>query len=524
MGRLLLLALACPMLCGQALADKRVALVVGNSAYANISPLDNPRNDARLMGETLRSLGFTLIGNGPQVDLDKSGLDNAVQSFGLALQGADVGLFFYAGHGVQVRGSNYLVPVGANPTREADVDFQMVDVALVLRQMEGSGTKLNIVILDACRNNPFASRGLRAAEGGLAQMRAPEGTLISFATQPGNVAQDGVGGNSPYTKALAQTIQQPGLDIFQTFNEVGLVVKQTTGGTQQPWVSSSPIAGNFYFAGAPAGAPAFSQSPSPVLTADEMFWLTIRDSRAPALFEEFLAKFPSSRHVASAQARLSELKNMTVAALPRSLLPAGRYHSEANGYLGTWDVTVSGTSVSVKSNWTCCPRARIDLMHGQIEGQNITLTRDCMGQGASGQCLQVYTGQISGDTASGTFTHNGAHGGSWRIGVITPQKKFSSGRYRSDAGGHRGTWDLTIAGTSVSGKSNWRCCPGVRVDPMNGQIAGQQITLTRDCTGQGVSGQCLQVYTGRIVGDTASGTYTHNGAPSGSWAIEYSGP
>ena len=133
-------------------------------------------------------------------------MDGAVQNFGRQVQGADVALFYYAGHGVQVAGSNYLVPVGANPTREADVDFQMVDVNLVLRQMQGSGTRLNMVILDACRNNPFGARGLRAAEGGLAQMRAPEGTLISYATQPGNVAQDGADGNSPYTKALSATI------------------------------------------------------------------------------------------------------------------------------------------------------------------------------------------------------------------------------------------------------------------------------------------------------------------------------
>jgi uncharacterized caspase-like protein len=176
-------------------AEKRIALVVGNSAYKNITPLDNPSKDASLMAETLGTLGFTLVGGRAQLDLDKSAMDVAVQSFGRQVQGADVALFYYAGHGVQVAGSNYLVPVGANPTREADVDFQMTDVNLVLRQMQGSGTRLNLVILDACRNNPFGSRSLRASDGGLAQMRAPEGTLISYATQPGNVAQDGSDGH-----------------------------------------------------------------------------------------------------------------------------------------------------------------------------------------------------------------------------------------------------------------------------------------------------------------------------------------
>ncbi|MDP3074665.1 caspase family protein [Bradyrhizobium sp.] len=247
LGLAALVALLFAILSGPAAAEKRIALVVGNAAYQNITRLDNPSNDARLMADTLSSLGFTLIGGRAQLDLDKSALDTAVQNFGRQIQGADVALFFYAGHGVQVSGSNYLVPVGANPTREADVDFQMVDVNLVLRQMQGSGTRLNMVILDACRNNPFGARGLRASDGGLAQMRAPEGTLISYATQPGSVAQDGNDDHSPYTKALAATIRQAGLDIFQTFNQVGLAVKRQTGGSQQPWVSSSPIDGTFYF-------------------------------------------------------------------------------------------------------------------------------------------------------------------------------------------------------------------------------------------------------------------------------------
>src|ERR1700685_1408191 len=212
------------------------------------------------MADTLRGIGFTLVGGGALVNLDKAQFDSAVQKFSELIQGADVGLFYYAGHGVQVRGANYLIPVNANPTREADVDFQMVDTALVLRQMEAAGTKLNLVVLDACRNNPFGGRGLRATDGGLAQMRAPEGTLISFATQPGNVALDGEG-NSPYTRALAATIRKSGLDIFQTFNEVGLAVKHATGGSQQPWVSSSPIDGSFYFV---PPQPATTSAPSTV--------------------------------------------------------------------------------------------------------------------------------------------------------------------------------------------------------------------------------------------------------------------
>lgn len=248
-----------------AVAEKRVALIIGNSAYQNVSPLQNPKDDALLVAETLKRLGFALAGGQAHVELDKAGFDSAIQRFGSQLMGADVALFYYAGHGIQVRGTNYLVPVSANPAREADVDFQMVDVNLVLRQMEGAGTRLNIVILDACRNNPFGGRGLRSADGGLAQIRAPEGTLLSYATQPGNVALDGDDGHSPYTRALVEAVQKPGLDVLQTFNQVGLVVKRATGSAQQPWVSTSPIDGTFYFSGGGPGQVATADPQSTVL-------------------------------------------------------------------------------------------------------------------------------------------------------------------------------------------------------------------------------------------------------------------
>jgi carboxyl-terminal processing protease len=301
-----------------ALADKRIALVIGNSNYQNVARLENPRNDAALMATTLRGLGFTLVGDAPQLDLDKAALDLAVQNFGTALQGADVAMFYYAGHGVQIRGANFLVPVGANPTREADVDFQMVDVNLVLRQMDGAGTRLNLVVLDACRNNPFGGRGLRSADGGLAQMRAPEGTLISFATQPGNVALDGEG-NSPYTKALSATIRRSGLDIFQTFNEVGLAVKRATGGSQQPWVSSSPIDGNFYFVN-PAPA---AETPAAAGTDNAaQAWAATRDTTSIAVMDTFIQQYGDSLYGPFARARRDELKNSQVAlATPRAPPP-----------------------------------------------------------------------------------------------------------------------------------------------------------------------------------------------------------
>jgi len=303
-----------------AMAEKRVALVVGNGSYTHVAPLKNPANDARLLAEALRSIGFTVVGGGAQLDLDKQSFEKVVQEFGAKLQGADVGLVYYAGHGLQMRGINYLVPVDANPSREADVGIQMLDANLILNQMEGTGTKLNIVILDACRNDPFSGRALAMVRGrdnemgkmrdigggGLAEMQAPEGTLISFATQPGNVAMDGADGDSPYAKALSETIRTPGLGIFDAFNQVGLKVKRATGGKQQPWMSNSPIDGAFYFVPSQVAAVTsggLSQS------TEEIAWDYLKDTADAESLRRFVTKFPLGVRAGEAQARIAVLEH-----------------------------------------------------------------------------------------------------------------------------------------------------------------------------------------------------------------------
>lgn len=365
-------------------ADKRIALIVGNSTYQNVTHLDNPKNDAKLMADTLRGLGFILIGGAAQIDLDKAGFDQAVRSFGNQLSGADVALFYYAGHGVQVRNSNYLIPVDANPVREADVDFQMLDVALVLRQMEGSGTKLNLVILDACRNNPFGGRGLRATSPGLAQMQAPEGTMISYATQPGNVALDGADGNSPFTKALTTTMRKAGLDIFQTFNEVGVIVKRSTGGAQQPWVSSSPIDGNFYFTSPPAGPSAAgtpSQADRP--SEAERAWSLTKDTTSQAVLEDFVRQFGTTVYGSMARARLDELKRERLAAIAKppptsapsqvqeAAIPVPAFATDAK-LLGRFDDWAAYTATS-KGLKICFALTRLSGSKSPKDGQAYTM-------------------------------------------------------------------------------------------------------------------------------------------------------
>jgi Caspase domain len=177
----------------------------------------------------------------------------------------------------------------------------------VLKQMEIAGSTLNLVILDACRNNPFGGRGLRDAGQGLAVMRAPRGTLISYATQPGNVALDGTTGHSPYTAALAETIRRPGLQVLEVFNEVGLAVDQATGGRQQPWVASSPLDGVFYFLGPTTVNIAPPSAAQPTRDAEIVFWQSISQSNNPADFEEYLRKFPQGQFSGLARNRLAAL-------------------------------------------------------------------------------------------------------------------------------------------------------------------------------------------------------------------------
>jgi uncharacterized caspase-like protein len=380
-----------------ALAENRVALVVGNASYRNIPRLANSVSDATLMASTLKTLGFRLVGDDAQIDLDKTAFDNAVRAFGSQLQGADVALFYYAGHGLQVRGTNYLVPVGANPVREADVDFELEDVSRVLRQMEGSGTRLNLVMLDACRNNPFGGRGLRAIDSGLAQMRAPEGTLISFATQPGNIAQDGADGHSPYTRALVQTILRPGLGVFDAMNQVGLTVKRSTGGEQQPWLSSSPIDGSFYF----AGAATTGGTPGPNLDAAPL----------PRPAEAVTAALPAQDSAARAQPNQPKNTEVAMTAPVQTAPPVQSDQGKADRgvaiYNGKWTGNLTGSCPHVSTG-------TVVFNNGSIRGSMF---------GARGSGRVTADGTVSGQftaiglihgTVTGRMTSSTSGGGTWR--------------------------------------------------------------------------------------------------------------
>ena len=237
-----ILALAAAVwLCGEAAAERRTALVIGNGAYRD-APLRNPVNDARDMAEALRRVGFEVI---LREDADLRQMEQAVDLFWQRLKAGGTGLFFYAGHGVQVSGRNFLVPVDANVSAEQDVKYRCLDAGLVLGRMENAGNGVNIVILDACRNNPF-SRSLRSLEAGLARMDAPTGSLIAYSTAPGAVAADGIGRNGVYTKHLLAVLDAPAMPLEEVFRRVRVGVMAETGKRQVPWEATS-LTGLFYF-------------------------------------------------------------------------------------------------------------------------------------------------------------------------------------------------------------------------------------------------------------------------------------
>jgi formylglycine-generating enzyme required for sulfatase activity len=244
-----------------AAADVKIALVIGNSEYPN-GPLPNPANDAKMMGDTLSGLGFDVI---LRRNADQNTMKRAIEDFGSRLEkagGSAVGLFYYAGHGAQLNGRNYLIPITARIEREGDMEIEAVSADWVIEQMRYARNRLNIVILDACRNNPF-TRSMRSVDRGLATMDAPAGILIAYSTAPGSVAQDGNGHNSPYTEALSQAMRNQREPVEQLFKHVRVAVMGNTDGKQVPWESSS-LTGDFYFT-PPASAPAATM-PAPAPT------------------------------------------------------------------------------------------------------------------------------------------------------------------------------------------------------------------------------------------------------------------
>jgi len=226
--------------------QKRLALVVGNANYEHGGSLPNPVNDAKAISVALQSVGFEVMS---YENVTQKELKMAINSFGQKLKGYEVGVFYYAGHGIQNKGMNYMIPVEADLQTEAQVEFDCVAADRVLAYMDAAQVKVNVIIMDACRNNPFERSWHRSANGnGLAMMNAPTGSLIAYATAPGRVASDGTGSNGLYTSALLKYLGDPKLTIEQVFKKVRTEVTEKSMGAQVPWETTSLTGDDFYFA------------------------------------------------------------------------------------------------------------------------------------------------------------------------------------------------------------------------------------------------------------------------------------
>ena len=321
-----------------ALAEKRVALVVGNSAYQSTPALTNPRNDANDISAALKALGFQVVEG---FDLDKATFDRKIRDFATALDGAAAGVFFYAGHGLQVAGQNYLVPVDAQLTTAAALEFEMVRADVVHRVME-SQTNTNVLFLDACRDNPLARNlaraiGTRSSEigRGLAAVESGVGTLISFSTQPGSVALDGTGRNSPFARALIKHMSSATDDLSAILISVRNDVMTETQRKQVPWEHSA-LTGRFYF-----GSTGQTEQPTRVapdrLSDAAQAWDRTRDQPDMALLEEFAVQYKETFYAHLARARINELKKHPTeiaSTTPASSLPPSP--SRAPPFDGVW--------------------------------------------------------------------------------------------------------------------------------------------------------------------------------------------
>lgn len=283
---------------------RNIALLIGNSNYAAIGQLDNPANDARDLAATLNAIGFETI---VRLDADALAMKSIIRDFGERLKDNDgIGLFFFAGHGVQVNGENFLIPTGYPFRNEQDVENHAVPANMVLRYMEDSKNRVNVVVLDACRNNPFIkTRSVKAR--GLAPMDAPSGSLVAFSTAPGTEASDGSGRNGLYTKHLMANIKMPGLTVEQVFKRTREGVENESereiGRKQSPREESSLKGGDMYFVAPPAAGSA--NDPAAVELA---YWNSIAASGNPVDFETYLAQYPNGRFAALARNRLESAR------------------------------------------------------------------------------------------------------------------------------------------------------------------------------------------------------------------------
>ncbi len=385
-------------------ASKRIALVIGNAAYG-AAPLKNPVNDARAMTAKLEKLGFSVV---KRENLTTRQIGATLREFRARLSPGAEALFFYAGHGLQVKGANYLPAVDADITSEEDVPNQSINVSQLLEIMDDTKTRLNLVFLDACRNNPFTRR-FRSAGGGLAKIEAPSGTKISFATRPGSVAADGEGSNGLYTEHLLRVMDERGLPIEQALKKVYSGVKQASKGAQEPWEEGT-IEGEFYFQSAQGtqvaqlgGGGGLGGGRSAAQIEDEL-WDAIKDGEKASVFEEYLKQYPKGRYLAQARVKIARLKaearQPAPAAAPSAPTPAA---AGSDPETALWSEVQKGNTADdydvylkqyPKGKYVALARQRLQKLKDEVRQQAEAAEQDAWQAAESAQTPEGYAAYL----------------------------------------------------------------------------------------------------------------------------------
>ena len=434
---------------GEAVAAARVALVVGNGDYAaDIGKLKNPASDAQMMADTLTGLGFevSLV-----TDADQKAMKRAIREFGQKLRATGpngIGLFYYAGHGVQVDGENFLLPIGAEIQAEGDVELEAVSASSILSQMQFAGNAVNLVFLDACRNNPL-TRSFRSGSRGLARVDAPRGSFVGYSTAPGDVSVDGEVNNSPYALALVEELTTPGISIEEAHRAVRGKVLAATNQRQTPWDSSSltgpvvlkevtmvaPVA-----PATPAPAPAEPPAGGSSQQAELLFWDSIKSSDNPATFQAYLTQFPNGVFAGLARAKITELESAgsdptETQSAARQIQPAAPEPApqpEVPAPLAVEEL--SGVYVATKSaNVRAAPATDAKIVAKLAVDQAV----DATGQVAGGEWLRVSvkgnTGFVSGKLMALSDT---AEVDDWNALKSAPSEASAKSFIADHPGGH----------------------------------------------------------------------------------------
>lgn len=440
--------------------ERRIALVVGNAAYRE-APLRNPVNDARAMAAALKRAGFEVM---LHENVGKARFSEAVGLFGEKLTEGATGLFYFAGHGMQVQGRNYLIPVDASITSEQRVRLETMDVEAVLDQMQAARTRVSMVILDACRNNPFERR-FRSGGGGLAQINAPTGTLIAYATAPGKVAADGDGANGIYTQELLKALDRPGLKVEDVFKQVRVNVMRLTGESQVPWETSS-LTGDFMFVSGTAMAaqqPATLSGQTDPAAIELAFWQSVANSQRAEELQAYLARYPNGVFADLARTRIAGLGSTVRTPAAAVTAPPAAPTPEPSKPA----VTAALTPPPVASGGTALSGEdlRREIFGGTFSGRSLSAGRPFLLEVEPSGVTRLENGRSQGIISWNDFERN-----------VQNAPKYDQGRFRIDGDKLCSKWQKLRGGAETCMDARRDADGTISLATSDGQL---QFTLRR---------------------------------------------